>query len=117
MVNSLKEIGETCKKVKEKVRDYECVKFLAKRRLGFIDPSQDLVPGEVNQLEKEYGSQIDDSISNIILYEEFLKEYITIFEAKKYLIDMIQEFEKQKNQDFSLDQAISKLTKPIVQEE
>ena len=122
----MKQIGENLRE-KYNCENYEKLKYLAKRRLGFIENTFDNgkknsldIEDEgaiwnINEFEKEFGNVIDNSFYSAIIYEEFLKEYITIFEAKKYIIDMMKEFEGVKNEDIALDQAINKLRKPIEQ--
>ena len=112
LASMMKEIGESIlnKSTKD---DFKLIKYLAKINLGYIDPDDDTTEEEVRDLKRQYQNDIDDTVYSSIVFEEFLKEYVTIFEAKKYLIDMMKEFEEIKNTDTALDQAVNKLRKPI----
>jgi hypothetical protein len=50
-------------------------------------------------------------IESSIIFEEFLKEYLTIFDAKNELIRLMNIYEDQYEDDLVLDEAIKRLTK------
>ena len=115
LLNSISSIGDSIR-IKTKFEDYTYIKYLIKKQLGFPDWDNifdDNVPDKSEQELEDIFQDNANTVYGAIVFEEFLKEYITIFEAKKYIINMMHEFETVKVQDITLDQAISKLRKPV----
>ena len=94
---------------------YEFIKHKVKEQMKFL-PIENPIPTKRWNLYDDELEILFNSNSSLvygsILFEEFLKEYISTFESKKYLINMMAEYSVVKNEDNILDQAISNLRKP-----
>jgi hypothetical protein len=116
LLNTMRIIAEAIH-AKTKFENFDKIKEIAKNQLELPADSNlkfDSNTSPKSKKELEAAFQANQSVVHgSIIFEEFIKEYISIFEAKKYIIDMMSEFEAIKAQDIGLDQAISKLRKPI----
>jgi hypothetical protein len=114
LVNTMKHIANGIK-ANSKFEDFEYIEQIVKRQIGYYEgktqPHLDHPDKPESHLEEMYQNNCS-TIHGKIIYEEFIKEYIAIFEAKKYIIDMMREFEQVKNMDSVLDIAINKLKQP-----
>lgn len=113
MLNTLNMISETINS-KSQFHEFSSLKEVLKQHLGSSEAANKIDVSTLRRsgLEEAYNEH-SPMVYGSIIFEEFLKEYISIFETKKYIIDMMREFECVKTNDISLDQAISKLRKPF----
>lgn len=78
-------------------------------------------PNKSVKLQKTFNKSIEELkeilrenlalIEGWIIFEEFLKEYLTIFDSKNELIKLLNIYESEWHEDQVLEQAISKLSK------
>ena len=90
--------------------------YLKKETIPFmINPEKDVViKAKYNKKSEELTVMQNTNkglIEGSIVFEEFLKEYLTIFDAKNELIKLMNMYEKTFEEDLILDEAIQKLNK------
>mmetsp|Transcript_10304 Transcript_10304/g.10169 ORF Transcript_10304/g.10169 Transcript_10304/m.10169 type:complete len:131 (-) Transcript_10304:28-420(-) len=89
--------------LKEEVRQ-SMIKGETKIRLS---PKSNKTSEELTEMLNHHRGIIEGSI----IFDEFLKEYLTIFDAKNELIKIINIYEEQYEEDLILEEAILKLNK------